>query len=209
MFGLLKKAVSFVASKIDDALSITKRVVKSKGFDVDDISNSELRRRVGLINEVTKRLQQKEKTANTSFIKLTGEEDEMTALDYWKQTRNYERYQNLPDTLIPQGVRTDEQMKQLNDYLEKALSIERKEEMMANYRSNFLKSLDDIFEEEQAEILKEKFNMISDEQLEKSFRIYEVLDIHSWSPPEGISSQNPLADIYEDINNSLDRLLNE
>ena len=206
MFNFLKKAVQYISGKVDDVLELTKKKLSSQ-YDVEELSNSELRRRVNLVKEAQKQLTEKESASEKPFVTLTGEQQQMSGLDYWKQTKNYERYQNVPSTIIPESVKTDADLKKLNDFLERALSDEKKEEQLKIYRENIKKALDDIFEEDMANDLKEKFRLISDEKLNESFRVYEVLDIHSWSPPEGIASQNPLADIYNDISNSLDKLL--
>lgn len=176
------------------------------GIDTDKFTIKELTKRENLIKRSYKEFNKQEKLASKEFRDITGSKTGISGLERWKSNRKREINAGLPKTILPKSVESNEDLARLNEFLEKNLDNKITGEKMQQYRENFRSSLKDVFEDEDAKILLDKFDSIDDNTLYDNIHLYEVLEIHSWSPKSPLAQETPYEDLFNYLNNSLDSL---
>lgn len=201
--GFFKKIGDFISS----INPIAKKRYSKMGIDTNKYSIKELTKREKLIKRSYKEFKKQEKLANKEFTDITGSKTGVSGLERWKSNRKREINAGLPKTILPKSIENNEDLKKLNDYLERNLDNKITGEKMAQYRDNFRSALKDVFEDSDAEILLDKFDSIDDNTLYENIHLYEALEIHSWSATSPLAQETPYDDLFNYLNNSLDSLL--
>lgn len=197
---------SKLIDKIKSINPITKRRYSKMGIDINKFTIKELTKREKLIKRSYKEFNKQEKLASKEFTDITGAKTGVSGLDRWKANRKREINAGLPKTVLPKSVESNEDLAKLNDFLERNLDNKITGEKMQQYRENFRSSLKDVFEDEDAKILLDKFDNIDDSTLYENIHLYEALEIHSWSATSPLAQETPYDDLFNYLNNSLDSL---